>query len=104
MITLPNDKLTSERMLGKTFRLLMPSLKRGSTVCNPFINAIFSSLGFGANVAGSRKFKVDTAMEEKNECDAIVSEERRVVGEAVTRDVMRPNKLACGCHKWRMSR
>lgn len=57
------------------------------------MNAIFSSRGFGAKVDGSRKLRVETAVEEKNECVAIVSADRRVIGEGVRRAVRRPEGM-----------
>jgi hypothetical protein len=78
-------------MLGSIFLLFIPSLKLGRTVCRPFINAIFSSRGFGAKVDGSRKLRVETAVDEKKPWEGSVSEVNLVVGFGVTRDVTRPD-------------
>ncbi len=53
------------------------------------MNAIFSSLGLGVKVVGSKKFNVDTATPENHEWVVIVSVERRVIGEGVMRDEIR---------------
>jgi hypothetical protein len=52
------------------------------------MNAIFSSLGLGAKVEGSRKLSVDTATLEKNACDEIVSDDRRVMEDGVIRELI----------------
>lgn len=54
------------------------------------MNAIFSSLGLGANVEGSRKFNVETAVDEKNEWEAIVSDVNLVKGLGVSKEETRP--------------
>lgn len=54
------------------------------------MKAIFSSLGFGANVEGSRKFNVETAVEEKKACEAMVSEVNLVIGFGVSSDETKP--------------
>jgi hypothetical protein len=53
------------------------------------MNAIFSSRGFGAKVEGSRKLRVDTAIDEKKACDEMVSDDNRVLGDGVTSDATR---------------
>lgn len=49
------------------------------------MKAIFSSRDLDAKLDRSRKFSVDIASEEKNECVGSVCAERRVVGFGVTR-------------------
>jgi hypothetical protein len=61
--------LTSSRRLGKIFFRLRRSENVGKTLTSPLRKVAFSSLGFEANVVGSRKLRVLIASEEKNWCE-----------------------------------
>ena len=81
---------TSSNREGKIFRLLSASEKLPSTPARPFMNATFSSRGFAANVARSRKLRVEMGNALKKACvgmDAAVGRGDEV---RVMRTIRRP--------------
>lgn len=93
--------LTSSSRLGKIFVLLSRSLNDGNTLTSPRRYVAFSSLGFEANVVGSRKFSVDIAREEKNGCDGKEARLRRDEGCLVSRRGSRSTRqLANASETW----
>lgn len=67
------DRLTSSSSDGKIFLVLKPSENRSSTLVNPFMKDIFSSLVFAVKFDRSRKFKVDIGRDEKKAWEGSVS-------------------------------
>jgi hypothetical protein len=65
----PRPRLTSSKRLGRIFFRLNRSENVGRTLTSPLRKVAFSSLGFEANVVGSRKLRVLIASEEKNWCE-----------------------------------